>query len=81
MAANWDSCIVLSCLRHGLTIHTTVDVAYPFPSMDFGINLKIDNKIIVNTVNLLHVLSFGNDTQHIKPSFDDTIVSEEFRHK
>lgn len=81
MAANWDRAISMSCLKHGLTIHTILEIAPPYPSLDFMTNLKIDNKIIVNTGNFLHVLAFSNDQEEIKPSLNDTIVTEEFHHR
>lgn len=81
MAANWDSCIGLTCLKHGLTIHTTLNIAPPYPPFDFLTNLKIDNKIIVNTGNFLHVMCFGSDKEEMTASQDDNIVPAEISHK
>lgn len=81
MAANWDSCIGLTCLKHGLTIHTTLNIAPPYPPFDFLTNLKLDNKIIVNTGNFLHVLCFGSDKEEMTASEDDNIVPDEISHK
>uniref|UniRef100_A0A1B6H7S5 DDB1- and CUL4-associated factor 15 WD40 repeat-containing domain-containing protein n=1 Tax=Homalodisca liturata TaxID=320908 RepID=A0A1B6H7S5_9HEMI len=81
MASYWDSSIGLSCLKHGLTIHTTLDMAQPpSPSFDYAINLKIDNKIIINTGNFLHVLLFGSDQGEVTSSHDDNIVPAEINH-
>ncbi|KAG8278053.1 protein modification by small protein conjugation [Homalodisca vitripennis] len=81
MASYWDSSIGLSCLKHGLTIHTTLDMAQPpSPSFDYAINLKIDNKIIINTGNFLHVLLFGSDRGEVTSSHDDNIVPAEINH-
>ena len=31
MAEAWNSCVRLSCLRHGATVHTSYDLVPPHP--------------------------------------------------
>ena len=85
MAANWDSCVGLSCLKHGLTVHSAVEVAPPYPSFDISVSIKLDNKVIINTGNFLHVLSVDleNSQQLLKqPSTTcDTIRPAEINHQ
>jgi hypothetical protein len=54
MAAAWDSCVRLSCLRHGATVHTQFDLVAPYPRFEPRVSLKRDNCVVVNTGNFLH---------------------------
>ena len=54
MAENWNSCVRLSCLRHGMTVHTQFDLVAPYPKFEPKISLKRDNCVVVNTGNFLH---------------------------
>jgi len=54
MAAAWNSCVRLSCLRHGMTVHTQFDLVAPYPKFEPKISLKRDNCVVVNTGNFLH---------------------------
>eukprot|EP00095_Tigriopus_kingsejongensis_P003546 maker-scaffold106_size358372-snap-gene-2.37 protein:Tk03546 transcript:maker-scaffold106_size358372-snap-gene-2.37-mRNA-1 annotation:"PREDICTED: uncharacterized protein LOC100570502 isoform X2" len=56
LAAAWNSCARLSCLEHGMTIHTSFDLVQPYPKFEPKISLKRDNYILINTGNLLHSL-------------------------
>ncbi len=56
VAEGWNSCVRLSCLRHGVTLHTSFDLVPPYPSFEPKVNLKRDNHVLVNTGNLLHSL-------------------------
>lgn len=56
VAEAWNSCVRLSCLIHGLTIHTTFDLVPPYPSFEPKVSLKRDNHILINAGNLLYSL-------------------------
>lgn len=55
-AAAWNSCARLSCLEHGMTLHTSFDLVQPYPKFEPRISLKRDNYILINTGNLFHSL-------------------------
>ena len=54
LAENWNSCVRLSCLKHGMTVHTQFDLVAPYPKFEPKISLKRDNCVVVNTGNFLH---------------------------
>ncbi|XP_075236476.1 uncharacterized protein LOC142333339 [Lycorma delicatula] len=84
MAANWDSCVGLSCLKHGLTVHTSFDVLFPFPSFHSCINLKCDNKIIFNSGNFLHVIFVEMENNNLRLKCNqpkDSIIADRVNHK
>uniref|UniRef100_A0A1B6E7W5 DDB1- and CUL4-associated factor 15 WD40 repeat-containing domain-containing protein n=2 Tax=Clastoptera arizonana TaxID=38151 RepID=A0A1B6E7W5_9HEMI len=82
MAANWDSCVGLSCLKHGLTVHTLFEVAPPYPLFDIQIAMKSTNCIIVNTGNFLHVLIVDLEYPNSKiKSHCDNIVPGDIKHR
>ncbi|XP_046388655.1 DDB1- and CUL4-associated factor 15 [Ischnura elegans] len=56
LAASWDSCVRFSCLRHGLTVHTTFDVVPPFPKFEPRISMRHEGTVVINTGNFLHAL-------------------------
>ncbi|KAJ9593181.1 hypothetical protein L9F63_015278, partial [Diploptera punctata] len=56
LAASWDSCVRFSCLKHGLTVHTSFDVVSPFPKFEPSICMKRAGTVVFNTGNFLHVL-------------------------
>ena len=57
MAANWDSCVRFSCLRHGWTIHSSYTAVLPYPATISPVPLRNDDTIVINTANFLHVLT------------------------
>ena len=57
VAAAWNSCVRLSCLKHGMTVHTHFDLVSPFPKFEPRISLKRDNCVVVNTGNFLHSIT------------------------
>lgn len=76
MAANWDSCVGLTCLRHGLTIHTHFSVPH-VNTFDPHTCMASDSEILVNTGAFLHVISFRLD-QNTPPKpnrFQGNIIS------
>ncbi|KAJ4439787.1 hypothetical protein ANN_07915, partial [Periplaneta americana] len=56
LAASWDSCVRFSCLKHGLTVHTSFDVVSPFPKFQPTVCMKREGAVVFNTGNFLHVL-------------------------
>ncbi len=62
VAEGWNSCVRFSCLRHGLTIHTTFDLVPPYPSFEPRVSLKRDGHVLVNTGNILHSLHVDLET-------------------
>ncbi|KAK7872737.1 hypothetical protein R5R35_011872 [Gryllus longicercus] len=56
LAANWDSCVRFSCLKHSVTVHSTFDVVSPYPKFDPAVSMKRDGTVVFNTGNQLHVL-------------------------
>ena len=40
----------LSCLQHGVTVHTQFDLVSPFPRFEPKVSLKRDNCVVVNTL-------------------------------
>lgn len=56
LAANWDSCVRFSCLKHGATVHTSCDIVAPYPTFEPPICMKLDGTVVLNTGNFLHVL-------------------------
>ncbi|XP_023333226.1 uncharacterized protein LOC111705029 [Eurytemora carolleeae] len=57
VAAAWNSCVRLSCLRHGATVHTQFDLVPPYPKFEPKISLKRGGCIVVNTGNFLHAIT------------------------
>ena len=57
VAAAWNSCVRLSCLKHGVTVHTQFDLVSPYPKFEPKICLKRDNCVVVNTGNFLHSIT------------------------
>ncbi len=62
VAEAWNSCVRLSCLEHGMTVHTAFDLVTPFPKFEPRISLKRDGTVIVNTGNLLHSFNVQLET-------------------
>ncbi|XP_054275434.1 uncharacterized protein LOC128994721 isoform X2 [Macrosteles quadrilineatus] len=81
MAASWDKAVSFSCLKHGLTIHTTLDMAPPYPHFNPKTCLKVDYKIVINTGNFLHVLHFDGDKEIKTSTEPDSIVPDEITHR
>nr|XP_018902600.1 PREDICTED: uncharacterized protein LOC109034107 [Bemisia tabaci] len=84
-AANWDSCISMRCVKHGLTVHTSFNLSNPNPTLDLSISLKAANRIVFNTGVFLHVLSVDlDDPSTVPPSQSleqDSIVNSPIEHK
>ena len=66
VAAAWNSCVRLSCLRHGLTVHTQFDLVPPYPKFEPRISLKRDNAVVINTGNFLHAVTVDME----RPRYD-----------
>ncbi|KAJ1522131.1 hypothetical protein ONE63_002442 [Megalurothrips usitatus] len=56
IAASWDSCARLNCLVHGLTVHTSFDMAPPYPKFVATTSMKSSGRVVLNSGNFLHVL-------------------------
>jgi hypothetical protein len=41
VAAAWNSCMRLSCLKHGATVHTQFDLVPPYPKFEPRIRYAI----------------------------------------
>ncbi len=48
----------MSCLEHGVTIHTSFDLVPPYPNFEPKISMKRDSCVVINSGNLLHCLHF-----------------------
>lgn len=59
IAASWDSCARLNCLMHGLTVHTSFDMAPPYPNFVATTSMKSTGRVVLNSGNFLHVLRVG----------------------
>ena len=53
VAEAWNSCVRLSCLEHGVTVHTAFDLVTPYPEFNPRSDLGADLE-----VHLLTLLSF-----------------------
>ncbi|KAK9500571.1 hypothetical protein O3M35_001811 [Rhynocoris fuscipes] len=74
MAANWDSGVGLTCLRHGFTAHTHFSVPYIY-TFDPHSCLYSPGNVLINTGAFLHVLGFsvekgGSSVARIQTNFD-----------
>lgn len=56
IAASWDSCARLNCLVHGLTVHTSFDMAPPYPKFVATTSMKSSGRVVLNSGNFLHVI-------------------------
>ena len=45
IAASWDSCARLNCLVHGLTVHTSFDMAPPYPKFVATTSMKSTGRV------------------------------------
>ena len=70
LAAAWNSCVRLSCLRHGMTVHTQFDLVAPYPTFEPKISLKRDNTVVVNTGNFLHSITV--DLEQLNGGLEDS---------
>lgn len=50
-----------TCLRHGLTVHTSLTASHSYPELEPFMSLKYDDHIVLNTCNFIHVLNIGLD--------------------
>ncbi|XP_034257159.1 uncharacterized protein LOC117654554 [Thrips palmi] len=83
IAASWDSCARLNCLMHGLTVHTSFDMAPPYPNFVATTSMKSTGRVVLNSGNFLHVLRVGLEnvfeTKSTKKSSDScNMQSEQF---
>lgn len=76
MAANWDSCVGLTCLKHGLTLHTHFSVPH-VNTFDPHTCMASDSEILVNTGAFLHVISLrlDQDTPEVSKHPEGNIIS------
>jgi len=78
LAANWDSCVRFSCLRHGWTLHSSYSTVLPYPSFISPLPLRSDGTIVINTANFLHVLTvqveFPSSSSDPSSSVDDLLI-------
>ncbi|CAH1395715.1 unnamed protein product [Nezara viridula] len=76
MAANWDSCVGLTCLKHGLTLHTHFSVPH-VNTFDPHTCMASDSEILVNTGAFLHVISLrlDQDTPEVSKHPEENIIS------
>jgi len=58
VAEAWNSCIRMSCLKHGATVHTQFDIVSPYPKFEPRISLKVLGTVLINTGNYFHAISF-----------------------
>ena len=77
VAAAWNSCVRLSCLKHGVTVHTQFDLVSPYPKSEPKICLKRDNCVVVNTGNFLHSITVDLEQLGEEGSGDGVAVEEE----
>ena len=70
LAAAWNSCVRLSCLQHGMTVHTQFDLVAPYPAFEPKISLKRDNTVVVNTGNFLHSITV--DLEQLTGGLEDS---------
>jgi len=63
VAAAWNSCVRLSCLIHGLTVHTQFDLVPPYPKFEPKISMKRNNTVVINTGNFLHAVTIDIEKQ------------------
>ncbi|KAK3929277.1 DDB1- and CUL4-associated factor 15 [Frankliniella fusca] len=83
IAASWDSCARLNCVVHGLTVHTSFDMAPPYPKFVATTSMKSTGRVVLNSGNFLHVIRVGlenvYDTKSCrKPSDASQLQSEQF---
>jgi hypothetical protein len=58
MAAAWNSCVRLSCVDHGMTVHTCFDLVPPYPKFEPRVSMKRDSWVLINSGNFLHAMHF-----------------------
>lgn len=56
VAERWNSCMRLSCLQHGYTVHTSFDMVPPHPKFLPSVQLKFKDWVVLNAGNFLHML-------------------------
>ncbi|XP_076030743.1 uncharacterized protein LOC143018969 isoform X2 [Oratosquilla oratoria] len=69
LAERWNSCVRFSCLKHGITVHTSFEMVPPFPRFLPTIQMKRDGVVVLNAGNFLHVISV--DLENIDRKFKD----------
>lgn len=87
VAEAWNTCIRMSCLKHGATVHTQFDIVSPYPKFEPRISLKVLGTVLINTGNYFHALSFDiealgksdeikNDLSMAPPGYTPLHISE-----
>ncbi|KAK3856712.1 hypothetical protein Pcinc_036975 [Petrolisthes cinctipes] len=57
MAERWNSCVRFSCLKHGITVHTSFEMVPPFPKFLPTVQMKRKGYVVLNAGNFIHVLN------------------------
>ena len=56
LAERWNSCARFSCLKHGITVHTSFEMVPPFPKFLPSVQMKRRGFVVLNAGNFIHVL-------------------------
>ncbi|XP_050712340.1 uncharacterized protein LOC126996160 isoform X2 [Eriocheir sinensis] len=56
LAERWNSCARFSCLKHGITVHTSFEMVPPFPKFIPSVQMKRRGFVVLNAGNFIHVL-------------------------
>ncbi|KAG0697691.1 DDB1- and CUL4-associated factor 15 [Chionoecetes opilio] len=56
LAERWNSCARFSCLKHGITVHTSFEMVPPFPKFLPSVQMKRRGYVVLNAGNFIHVL-------------------------
>ncbi|XP_045622574.1 uncharacterized protein [Procambarus clarkii] len=57
LAERWNSCVRFSCLKHGITVHTSFEMVPPFPKFLPNVQMKRKGFVVLNAGNFIHVLN------------------------
>ncbi|KAG7154412.1 DDB1- and CUL4-associated factor 15-like, partial [Homarus americanus] len=57
LAERWNSCVRFSCLKHGITVHTSFEMVPPFPKFLPSVQMKRKGFVVLNAGNFIHVLN------------------------
>ncbi|MPC27121.1 DDB1- and CUL4-associated factor 15 [Portunus trituberculatus] len=70
LAERWNSCARFSCLKHGITVHTSFEMVPPFPKFLPSVQMKRRGFVVLNAGNFIHVLhvDIENVDRRIKDS-------------
>ena len=76
MAAQWNSCVRLSCIDHGMTVHTCFDLVPPYPKFEPRVSMKRDSWVLINSGNFLHAMHF--DLETLKPKEQGSVNKDQY---